>query len=481
MLFDELDDKYQKQINAAITGESLDEESEESYEEDLEEDYSEEDFNEEEYQAAIDEMMADHEELVHQVLQNFSVDLHNKLMDWLEDYFEDKFESDNFLGFLLSYLYKMLLDAKANGKLTKDEGALLKLFELPDANAENLIQSFYDSENYAFTVMDTFSRHYFEAHTDILMMRDSIRELMPISKISSLDEHYPGSKMVGEVTLRASEIYELCDMVFMKYKLDYPADYIENLYVMLTNTTDFEPVFYELDMDEDAMYCRIILIRYFCRVFIENIFNKDMNQTSVDEYRAFHQLMEQAPTNINIFKTFKTFGIEILELYEKTLNFKIANEKKNIRAAQKADILKTMALVDPMIIGDSTFYRALTDSKLYQYLEQNGLEQTSLMLYTLSLEDYNEARELLNEILVSIYMHAVEKKEKDSIEQAVISVFDVKSCDAEQFIKTSLSEISLLFELLEHYLTNEKDEDYPMKFEERIVMFPKVKEKLYPL
>lgn len=483
MLFDELDEKYQGQINFVVSGEEeVDDDEKIMLEEEWdEEEFVEEDFDEEAYQESIDELFNDHSEAVHQILLNFQVEFHDKLMDWLENYFGDKFESDNFFGFLASYLYKFLLDTKKNGRLLEEEKQLLDLYERPDTQADILIQSFYDNPKYAFEAIESLSRHYYDYHTDILTMRDREEDDFVASKIRMLDEYYPTNKLTSKVILRSTEIYEICDMIFMKYKIDYPNDYLERLYTMLIQNSDFEPIFYELDMGEDALYCRIILIRYFCRIFISSISIADLSSITSDEYPAFEQIMGQEATNYNLAKIFSKYGLEILKRYELTLNLETKNERENIRKNKKSGVLKRMFLIDPMIVGDSTFYRALTDSKIYQYIEQNGIAKANSYLHTLAKEDYIEARDMLNEILVSIYMNAESKQELNAIERMVMSSFDMKKDDFAFFIKAALDDLVVLLQLLEQYYENEKDEDYPLKFEERLVQLPKVKEKLYPL
>ena len=482
-IFDQLDEKYQAQINETITGESEPEfDSEEEFPEDFDEDYplDEEYFDEEEYNSAVDEMFDEHEEVVEQIMANFKTELFDKVITWMEDYFEDKFESDNFIGFFLSFVYRTILNNKNTGRLFKEEESLLKLFESSDDNYGLLIETFYDNREFIFVALDIFTKNYYKKHMDILTLRDDCDNDIEKQKIASLDEHYPFSKSITNIQLISSPLYESYDMIFMKYKIDYPDDYLDRIYSFLMNDTSFEPIFYELDVEGDLNYHRILMIRYFTRRFVEMIQIKKLS-VNQEEMFAYSELSMQGLELINIIKNFSKNGITILKGYEFILGKTDAELKAHIRSFDKMVELKRVFQIDPMILGDSIYYRALNDSELYRYLEVNGIEKTVQYLLSMVNSDYEIVREFINEIMVSIYTSAKEKEIADSIEQTIMLVYEVESSDVELYIKTVLSDSSLLYQLLVKYYEIEKEEEFPAKYEDKVVKFPKVKQKLYPL
>lgn len=481
-IFDQLDEKYQSQINAVVTGEEEPELDDEEFDdEEMPEEYLEDpdEFDEEGYQAAIDEMFDEHEEAVEQIMVNFKTELFDKIISWLEDYFDDKFESDNFIGFFISYVYRTILDNKKNGRLFKEEESLLKLLENPDANFGLLVETFYDNSEFVFVSLDIFTKRYYKSHMDVLTMRDVTTDVAENNQIAMLDEHYPYKKEVLDAKLISSPLYEMYDMVFMKYKLDYPGDYLERLYSLLMDDTSFEPVFYELDIEGDLTYHRIMMIRYFTRRFVEMIQIKRLG-VEKEEMFAYVDLEIEKISLVGIIKNFSKNGIQILKGYEFILSQTESELKNHIRSLDKKVELKRLLQIDPLIIGESTYYRAFNDTELYRYIEQNGIEKTVQYLIDLSKNDYESAREHINELMVSIYSVAKEKETLDTLEQMIALVYEVESSDVELYVRTALNDPTVLYQLISKYYENEKEEEFPTKYEDRVVKFPKVKQKLYP-
>lgn len=481
MIFDELDEKYQSQINQAITGEEEPEE-EDFNEEDVEELTELEDpdeFDEEGYQDAIDEMFDEHEEAVEQIMLNFKNELYMKVNDWLEEHFDDKFECDEFIGFLISYVYLIILNNKENGRLFKEEEALLKLIEGRESTAPLLIESFYDNKEYMFVMLDTLTKYYYKKHMDVLRLRDEIKDSLVLNKIGSLDEYYQSAKPTMEYKIVSTELYEYYDMLFMKYKLEHPEDYLNQLYLVLIGEKSLEVDFYELDIEGDVTWHRVAMIRYFTRKFFEKVYIEPLGVVE-EEMNVFLDLNKDEVSLADVVKNFMHHGIVILKGYENMLKQTDVELKNSIRTFEKTVQVRRLIQIDPMLIGESTYYRALNDSDLYQYLENNGIEKTVQYLFELGKNKYEEAREFINEIMVTIYSSIQEKNEIDSLEQTIRLLFEIETGDVEGYIKVVLGDTFLLYQLLLKYYESEKNEEFPTKYEDKVVKFPKVKQKLYP-
>ena len=479
MIFDELDEKYQSQINQAITGEEAEEEFDEEDFEELTEFEDPDEFDEEGYQDAIDEMFDEHEEAVEQIMLNFKNELYTRVNDWFEEHFDDKFECDEFIGFLISYVYMIILNNKENGRLFKEEEALLKLIEGKESTAPLLIESFYDNKEYIFVMLDTLTKYYYKKHMDILKLRDEIEDSSVLDKIGILDEYYPITKTTLEYKIVSTELYEYYDMLFMKYKLEYPKDYLEQFYLALIGEKSLDADFYELDIDGDITWHRVAMIRYFTRKFFEKVYIEPLGVTE-EEMNTFLNLNKDEINLTDIIRNFMNHGIVILKGYENTLKQTDVELKNSIRSFEKMVQVRRLIQIDPMLIGESTYYRALNDSELYQYLENNGIEKTVQYLFELGQTNYEEAREFVNEIMVTIYSAVYEKNEIDSLEQTIKLLFEIESGDIEGYTKVVLSDTSLLYQLLSKYYEIEKTEEFPKKYEDKVVKFSKVKQKLYP-
>lgn len=476
ILFDQLDEKYQKQINELVTGEDETYEEELLANEEIEEDFIEDDIDEDEYQSAMDEMFDGYEDEVEQILNNFQNELFDKTMDWLEDYFDDKYDSDNFIGFFISYVYQILLNKQNK---SAEEESLLKLMESTNDNYELLIESFYDNKEYVFVLLDNFTKTYYENQMDILTIRDTNNSSLVHQKMNSLDEHYPSQNKYSTYKLISSPLYEIYDMVFMKYKMDYPDDYLERLFYFLMDDSTFDSVFYELDVDGNLTMHRVLMIRYFTRKFLETIHQKASDVTEV-EMGAYIDSSSQPYNLVNIINNFAKNGIQILKGYEYCLKQTDIEFKQNIRRMDKMSKLKDLVRVDPMVIGDSNYYRALTDSPLYQYVENNGIDQTVRHLSELAKKDYSSAKEYINELMVSIYSNAKEKNKLALFEQTIVLLYESENNDVDKYIMKILGDYSMLSQLIFKYYEAEKNEDFPIAYEDRVVKFPKVKQKLYP-
>ena len=282
-----------------------------------------------------------------------------------------------------------------------------------------------------------------------------------------------------EYKIVSTELYEYYDMLFMKYKLEYPGDYLEQIYLALIGKKTLEADFYELDIEGDVTWHCIAMIRYFTRKFFEKIYIEPLGVTE-EEMNAFLDLNKDEMSLTDVVRNFMNYGIIILKGYENTLNQTDVELKNSIRTFEKTVQVRKLIQIDPMLIGESTYYRALNDSELYQYLENNGIEKTVQYLFELGQTKYAEAREFINEIMVTIYSSIQEKDETDSLEQTIRLLFEIESGDVEGYIKVVLGDNSLLYQLLSKYYEIEKSEEFPTKYEDKVVKFPKVKQKLYP-
>lgn len=482
-IFDDLDAKYQKEINMAIVGE------EESIEfEDPDMDYDEleseeefpEDFDEDEYSAAVDEMFDDNEEEVEKIMERFKIELHSKILDFLEDYLDDKFACDEFLGFFMSYVYMIILNNQKNGKLFKEEEQLLKVLSLEDFSPALVIETFYENPDYVFAALDSFCRFYYKMDCDILTLRDDVSTSIERKRINEMDEHFPLGKRIDRYKLINNPYYEIYDMLYMKFKLDYPDDYAIRLFNSLT-TIDYDPIFYEFDLDEDINYHRLMMIRYFSRKYVEATSVRDMASIPSKEYETFEKLLSEEFNPQTLIGIFAKYGITILKGYNYLLDKTISQEKAIVKRIYDAGYGNGLFKIDPGMISDSLYYRALNDTPLYKYVEENGIEKTVKFLIELSKTDYEQYEDYMKEVFASLYCSFEDNQKLDSVENTVKLVIDSSKYSLEGCFKAIISDELLMYQLLAKYYDIENTDDYPTPIEERIVAQPKVKQKLYPL
>lgn len=482
-IFDDLDAKYQKEINMAIVGEEESIEFEDpdmdDYELESEEEFPE-DFDEDEYSAAVDEMFDDNVEEVEKIMERFKTELHSKILDFLEDYLDDKFDCDEFLGFFMSYVYMIILNNQKHGKLFKEEEQLLKVLSLEDFSPALVIETFYENPDYVFAALDSFCRFYYKKDCDILTLRDDVSTSIERKRINEMDEHFPLGKRIERYKLINNPYYEIYDMLYMKFKLDYPDDYAIRLFNSLT-TIDYDPIFYEFDLDEDINYHRLMMIRYFSRKYVEATSVRDMASIPSKEYETFEKLLSEEFNPQTLIGIFAKYGIIILKGYNYLLDKTISQEKAIVKRIYDAGYGNSLFKIDPGMISDSLYYRALNDTPLYKYVEENGIEKTVKFLIELSKTDYEQYEDYMKEVFASLYCSFEDNQKLDSVENTVKLVIDSSKYSLEGCFKAIISDELLMYQLLAKYYDIENTDDYPTPIEERIVAQPKVKQKLYPL
>lgn len=481
-IFDDLDSQYQSKIEGVVSGEDVPEIDEEEYAE-YSDDYDEmddDDFDEEEYQNAVDEMFNDNAEEIEQLMINFKSELHGKVMDFLEDYLDDKFECDEFIGFFMSYVYRIILHNKEHKKTFKEEEQLFKVLSLESSSAALIIESFYSNPDYVFAALDSFCRFYYKKDCDILTLRDDVSTSIERKRINEMDEYFPFGKRIERYKLVNNPYYEIYDMLYMKFKLDYPDDYAIRLFNSLT-TIDYDPIFYEFDLDEDINYHRLMMIRYFSRKYVEATSVRDMASIPSKEYETFEKLLSEEFNPQTLIGIFAKYGITILKGYNYLLDKTISQEKAIVKRIYDAGYGNSLFKIDPGMISDSLYYRALNDTPLYKYVEENGIEKTVKFLIELSKTDYEQYEDYMKEVFASLYCSFEDNQKLDSVENTVKLVIDSSKYSLEGCFKAIISDELLMYQLLAKYYDIENTDDYPTPIEERIVAQPKVKQKLYPL
>ena len=71
-------------------------------------------------------------------------------MKLLEEYFEDKFDMDDFVGYFMSYVYAFLLKERQEGPMAIEDEEMLKLLSQKKLSFELVVESFYASKDYVF-------------------------------------------------------------------------------------------------------------------------------------------------------------------------------------------------------------------------------------------------------------------------------------------------------------------------------------------
>ena len=223
------------------------------------------------------------------------------------------------------------------------------------------------------------------------------------------------------------------------------------------------------------------MIRYFSRKFIEAVSSEEMKATSTNEYAAFEMLLSDDLDQKTFLNAFMRYGISILKGYEKILGKTISEEKLAIKNLFASGLGNKIFRIDPGMLSDSLYYRALNDTPLFKYVEQHGIEQTIKYLIGLAQDDYAQYEDYMKEVIAAIYCHLKDVPQLDSTEYVVKSLIDSENDDLNNYFKVLVQNESLMHCLLSKYYEIETMEDYPKPIEDRIVEQPKVKQKLYPI
>ena len=483
-VFDDLDVEYQKKINETIIGEEeyFDETMDTDEYEDIEEydESFEEDFDEDEYQVAVDEMFDESAEEVEKLMKSFKIELHAKIMDLLDEYLEDKFECDEFIGFFMSYVYMIILNNKTSGKLFTEEEQLLKVLTHEDLSIGLIVETFYSNPDYVFAALDTFCRYYYKNNCDVLTIRDRVTSSIERNRINMMDEYYSNGKRLESIKMVNNPFFEVYDMLYMKFKIDYPDDYVSRLYMSLTGE-NFDSIFYEFDLNEDINYHRIMMIRYFSRKFIESVVAQAMDSQLDEEYEVFAALLKVDTKIESVVRIFLNYGIVILNGYNNLLDKTISEEKEIVKHIYDYGKGNNLFRIDPGMISDSLYYRSLNDTPLFKYVEKYGIDRTIKYLVDLSNSDYEQYADYMKEVLASLYCNFKNVSALDSVDNIVKMAIDSTNFALDDYFRSVIRDESLMYQLLTKYYEIEKEEDYPRPIEERIVQHPKVKEKLYPV
>lgn len=464
MIFYDVDEEYSKQAETNGFLEELtddDDDEDLSYEEDFDAEMEQFDDCDEVFLAAGDDELM-HDEESEQLIQEYKDELLAKIDAWLKEYFETQDERNEFVAFLLSYVYAILLKKE---KLSSEENGLLELFESKDANYELLVETVCRNCHYICLVLEIFTKYYYDNEMDILTMRDDMVSIDVRERMHLFDEHYP---FMRAYQLVDNDSYKLYDDLFARYKDKYPDNYIEMLHQILLDESLFKEALVEMSVTDGYGYHRVLMIRYLLRMFMEKVYSLGLDKISNDEKMPFALLQTKNEATKNIDMAFKDYGCIILRDYELMLEKNRTERKNFIRIFASKGWLRKMALIDPTILGSSLHYCALVETELYIYLENYGEEKTINYIQTLAVSDYEKARAFIKEIMRSIYDFSGGAVENDGLVNIIANLYNGSQEEIDRCIGVFLTDETLIRQLVYKYNENEKSQEISAPYQKKI-------------
>lgn len=457
--------------------------------EDEDEDYEEE---EEDYEGTLLELEPEECEYVDEEddpyetmiqmrkLEKEQLDLYSTIIVFLENHFSDKFDMDDFVGYLMSYVYAFLLKEKKQGPMALEDEAMLDILNQSKLSFEQVVETFYASKDYVFNSVDLFVQEYYIQKGDIFSAREKFTGTFERDRFNLLDPYYEGPDFDYNVVYIGSPVAEKFNEMLIDILKENPEDYLGEIWQLLLDPNFDCSLFQKYGFESQYMeYYKILLMRFLVRKYIELVSFNPIVSFSLDELYVYQGLMYADTTNNNIKTLFSMGYYFIIPAYYELLEKGISYEKCIVRKLRNYNLLNRIAKIDSSCVTDSTYRKALQESEFYSILEINGEKTTISYLKHLEKTDYEIVLDYLKELIVSNYYYAKEENLVDSLSMTIFRVIEGET-DIENYLQQLLQNDSLLEELLKRYLAKESKTEYSLSYQEKLEKSPKIKQKLYP-
>ena len=467
--------KYISYIEAADMLVSLYEEIDNQYQEILEE--GEEDEEEENLEGG--ELLYWEEVQGSFLFENEQLEVFSAVLYFLENFYGDKFDMDDFIGYFMSIVYAILLEQQKKGALTLMDQEMLKLLSRKDFSFEFVVESFWYSKEYVFDAVALFSREYHKHPKEIFSFREQYKIPFITKRFHLLDPFYEKPKGNYSLMYWGGPITPLLEEILNEKREISPTTYKRDIYKIMTDKKEGESVFTEKKLEQkNVPFYQNLMKRYLARKFLEEVASKPIGILSLEEMNLYFRMMKSRIEYQDMQELFQTGYSSFIDAYFKIHDQGQSYEKGLIRHLLNQNLLEKIAKIDPKISGDSIYLKTVNESPFYRQLEEKGIPDMILELQELSRKDPASCQNILKEILVMNYYY-----EKDHQKEEISTkVMELLEGDAllDSFYQEILEEKDLLRELLTRYQKEETDTKWPLSYEERVEFIPKIKQKLYP-
>lgn len=407
-------------------------------------------------------------------------DVFNDIANFLENYYLDKFELDDFIGYFMSFVYAFLLKAQREQPMTLEDEEMLKMLSRKELSFEYAVNMFYSSKEYVFNSVDLFVQEYYASGGDIFSIRENFNGRADNQRFNILDSYYIGPAADYNVIYIGSPIASLFTQMLLDIKEKNPDDYVGEIYQLLCDPTYDTSLFstYGFNQKYIEQY-RVLLMRFLARKYVELVSFNPIASFSLEELFIYQGLMHIDVTNSNMKSLFlKGYYLMVPAFYE-MMEKGATHEKCIVRKLRANNLLANVARIDSSCITDENYRKALQESEFYSILEQNGEKTTIAYLKHLFKTEPGQVMEYLKELLLANYYYVKEENADDAIALAILNLIEGDSNIGEYFYML-LQNDSLLEELLSRYLAQETKTKYPLSYQEKLEQSPKIKQKLYP-
>lgn len=405
-------------------------------------------------------------------------ELANRVLEFLEGYYQDKFDVDDFVGYFMSYVYAFLLKARENKALTLEDEEMLRILSKKNLSFEMVVETFYASKEYIFNSVDLFTQEYFKRNGDIYSVREEYTGIYDTNMYQLLDPFYERPPVNRNTKLITNPIMNALEQILLDIKNNNPDDYIGEIWQLLRDPEVDKGIFerYGLDSKYIPNYQDLIM-RLFARKYVESVNSKQIGSFPSNELELYRELVYPTENSQSIEILFDMGYYLFIPNYFSLKEKRLVEQKRNVCSLRKKNLLGNVVRIDPTCVSDSLYVKALNESELFPLLETNGPKIMITLLEKLSRIDSDIVIEFIKEVVYSDYYYAKREEEPDKISQTLIK-------RVEEDVETYLSEISqnkkLLEEMLQRYLDSESKEEFTLSYQEKLELSPKIKQKLYP-
>ncbi len=487
--------KYIQYIEASDVIASIYEETAEKYcdeEADEEEEFPEEEYPDmEDFELRYDEEEGnlldafeedeerEQEEQNYRRLEKEQKETFELVLDFLENFYDDKYDADDFIGYFMSIVYALLLKMQEKNLLTLEDEVMLQLLSRKDASFELVVESFWYSKEYVFNALELFAREYYREPENVFYTRENYREPIVMNRFHLLDPIYTKPKEKFHFIYCGNPLIPIFEEILNEKRNSSPDTYCEDIYQMLRNLEVGREAFTKKNLDTHYVpIYQSLMIRYLARKWIEEIANQKLGSLSTGEIFVYQGLMEADITHQNIQKLFDMGYQYFIMAYFQIHDQEQSYERHLIRHLQGQNLLGRVLKIDMACLGDPTYLKTVGESAFYRKLEEKGIPETLLELRELVKTNPLACQTILKEIILMNYYYA-KSHEQGEISSKIIELLEGDAV-LEPFYQMVINQEDLLKELLTRYVAEENDTQHALCYEDRVELASKVKKKLYP-
>lgn len=429
----------------------------------------------------IDEDEDSYEDMIiMQRLKREQEDLFATIIEFLEDYYQDKFAADDFIGYFMSFVYALLLKERQEQPMAIEDEELLRMLSRKELSFEYAVEMFYASKEYVFSSIDLFVQEYYVHGGDIFSIRENFSGKVDNDRFNILDSYYIGPEPNYKIIYIGSPLSDTFAEMLLDIKTRNPDDTVGEIYQLLLDPNYDCSLFEKFGFDKQnlPLYKRLMM-RFLARKYVESVCFKQVSSFSLEELYIYQGLMHIEVTDKNIEILFSMGYYFMIPAYYEMLEKGEIYEKCIIRKLKGANLLANMVKIDSSCLGETVYRKALQESEFYAILETNGITTTISYLNHLSKMESGTAMDYLKELLLANYYYAKEENLEDALSHTIIRLMDGDT-DIHSYLHEMIQNKDLLEELLKRYLAQETKAEYPLSYHEKLEQAPKIKQKLYP-